>query len=921
MPETSPVNLKSQQGAPAYVASETIGGGERVGLEPTPIPRGIESNLGTDVAQVGEAVSNFADKLLTAKTAANATTALSSYLLKLNAAKEAQLKNPDWQNAPAAFNDAARTASSEALIGPDGQPYHFDEQTSATLRAHFQSATIAAGNEVNNKALSNGADKWLADYQTQAQFNQNAASTAGSDIARNTAITRNNALILTGVNAGWISQAKAVDLQRNFQTGLDHAQVMGDSRANPAATIAKLADPANYPTLTAPQRETYRENARDKIDTDATERARGLVAGRPYVASLTAGQFVDSGHVDQLFDNGVVPAESKGQNAPPNAKGAFGPAQITPGFARDYAGKLPAEDQAALGDITKLSDQELTDKLMALPKVSTDIGRLGFRDLANKYGGNPVLAMAAYNAGPKNADRWQADAQAKFGANPTPAQILSVIDFPETQKYVAGIYKSANAPTDAFGVSPAGRYHLGITLGTELQEQQARDGHVINQLASVSAATDPVPKLVDAGMDVGADRIAAYRNAQLTAAQNGDPEAARRLHELDLALQVKPQVDRLYRLPFGTMNGAVDAAEAQARLPGADVSADQVHTLEVLKKTRDEINRARTQDPTSLLVRAGLSANVPLDTAADPNDQNFRAALTMRGGQATMAQKLYGGTAVALTPAEQTTLKERYAAAPPQDQFKMLKTLADTLPTTSYNDTVKTILGDVPGAEIIGRFAADRPDLAQQMLNGASLMKSKDAAATLKDIRPVIGGFLKGQLYPTPDQQNAVVEASLYLDASRRNDRGALYDTNDTTGVQKAIEDVAGALTSRNGVQVAAPIGMRAGQFNAMLDGLNEKQIALSGGAFDRNGNVVTPDMISRNAVLKQTVPGSPRYWVGVPDASARDGFQPHYTGGELPQPLIFDMREIAANAGPRVTEGDTLGQREAKTRAAFADQ
>jgi len=902
--------------APAYIAQENVGGAPGVNLEPVAIPQ-FQDTVGPAEQQLGEAGTEFADKLQHATIAANATNALSTYLTSLDTEKMARIKDPDWQNAPKAFGENVATLQNDAL-----GKYNFDPRTAALLRLHMTHATIAAGDEVQKAALARGANDWESDYQNQAQYNQNAASTAGSPIARQTAIDRNDALIQTGVNAGWISSARAADLQRNFQTGLDHAQTLRLISSDPKAAIGILSNPDNMPTLTPVQRESYIEHAQEKVDADATERARGTVAGKPYVASLAAGQFVDSAHVGALFDNGVVPQESNGTNQPPNAKGAFGPAQITPAFARDYAGRLPADEQAALGDITKLSDKELTDKLMTLPKVSTDIGRLGFQVLAARYNGNPVLAMAAYNAGTKPADQWQAKAQEQFGPNPTPAQIMSVIDYPETQKYVASIYDKAHAPLDAFGVSAAGRFHMGTVLGTELQEQQTRDQHVVNQIASVQGASDPVPKLLDDGLDVGADRISAYRSAQLQAAQGGDVEAARRLHELDLAIAVKPQVDRLYRLPFPVMSGAVDAAEEQARQPGANITADQMHALDVMQKTRDAINTARMNDPTSLIVRAGLAKGVSVDTSLDANDPNFRNALVQRGGQALMAQKLYGGSALALTPQETQSLKERYNAGVPDEQFKILKSLADTLPGQSYQDTVRAVTGSSPSAEIIGRFAKDRPDLAQQMLQGAALMKDKGTADSQKDTRPLIADQLKTQLYPTPDQQNAVVEAALYLDTARRNARGALYDTNDTSGLSQAIEDVAGALTSRNGVQVAAPPGMRAGQFNAVLDGIKQHDIDAAGGAFDRSGNAVAPADLSRNAVLKQTAPGSSRYWVGVPNASTRDGFQPYFTGGELPQPLIFDMRQLAAAAGKnRVTDGDTAAQRLAKTAAAFAGQ
>src|SRR5262249_9085776 len=154
---------------------------------------------------------------------------------------------------------------------------------------------------------------------------------------------------------------------------------------------------------------------------------------------------------------------------------------------------------------------------------------------------------------------------------------------------------------------------------------------------SVQASSDPLPKLIGDGVDVSADRIAAYRSTQQQAAAGGDLEAARNLHDLDLAIAVKPQTDRLYRLPFPAVDAMVNAADAQSRELGADVSADQQKTLAVLKATRDKIASARNEDPTSLLVRAGLAKQVPLDTEAAPSDPNFRAALTMRGGQAVQA--------------------------------------------------------------------------------------------------------------------------------------------------------------------------------------------------------------------------------------------------------------------------------------------
>jgi hypothetical protein len=470
---------------PEFQATQNVGGAPELGVRAVPI-MDVPSpgKLGAATAALGAAGTEFAAKFAVAKQAAAATNALAAGLVKLDAEKTERINDTDWQNAPDKWKENSAKVVEDALGS-----YNFDPATKATLNLHLQHAVIHAGDQVGKAALVRGGDAWLGDYTTISQQNQNDASVAPTPAARQNAIDRNDAMIATGQNAGWIGPGKAAELKHNFSQGLDHADAMRAVSADPRAADAKLADPNNFPTLSVTQREMYREQAREKIDRDAIEHAKGIVSGEPYKASLVAGQFVDSAHVGALFEKGVVPAESNGKNAPPNAKGAFGPAQITPGFARDYLPRLSPEAQAVIGDVSKMSDKELTDKLMEHPEISTAIGKAGFRALAEKYNGNTVLTLAAYNAGPVAADRWKASAEKQFGPNPTPEQIASVIDFKETRDYVGKIY--GNAPLNAFGVSPAGRYNLGTALGTELQTQATRDQHILNQIASVTASSDP----------------------------------------------------------------------------------------------------------------------------------------------------------------------------------------------------------------------------------------------------------------------------------------------------------------------------------------------------------------------------------------------------------------------------------------------
>lgn len=908
--------------APIYVSGEAAPAMPRVGLEPTGIPQ-LSNNTGSLVAGAGEAVEGFSNAMFQAKQTTNHILANAEYLNGVDALRE-KYANPNAPYDP----DAAQKFQGEAksLQGEVLEKYPLIGKAQALTQLYMDRYTISANRHVETDAHAKGFTVTDDGVTSQSLQNQNAALTATTPADRQDAIDRQHQLIVNAHEAGWYSDSQATAKLQQFQSGLDHGEVLRDIAADPRGAVVRLADTSNFPSLTPAQRETYQEHAREAADKQGTEAARGTVVGAPYAASLIAGQFVDGQHVDQLFDKQIIAQESGGKNLPPNAKGAFGPAQITPGFARDYFSKLSPDVQAQLGDIKGLSDQELTAKLAGLPAVSTEIGKLGFQALAQKYN-SPVLAMAAYNAGPANADRWQAAAQKQFGPNPTPAQIASVIDFPETQKYVSDVYGRTGARMDAYGVSPAGRWALGSALGSELTRDQSRQQTILREIASVQASSDPIPKLIGDGVDVSSDRIAAFRTAQQQAAAGGDVEASKRLQDLDFALQVKPQVDRLYRTPFPIVNAMVDHAQADVQTKLSDaavgpegpqlpptISSNDVKTLDVLKKTRDAIDKARNEDPTSLVVRAGISRYVPLDTAADPNDPNFREALTARAGQATIAKSLYQGKAIAVTPDEAQSLHDRYQQAGANDQFALLKTMAETLPADVYKDTVSKIVGDAPGAQLVGDFARTRPDLAREMLTGAQILKKeKDTGDKTASVAQVLADKLGGQVYPSVDQQQALVQGALAVDAARRAQSGSLY-AGDASGLGKAIDDIAGTAIRRAGVKVPLPPTMNPGVASDMIDNFGERELRLSGGAYDSNGRPIAAQDIAQARWRPLEVGGS-RYVIDMPSAG---GFRPvmNYEGGSL----VVNLATLGG-APLRDVGGLTPAQREFNARRGFPSE
>jgi soluble lytic murein transglycosylase len=127
-------------------------------------------------------------------------------------------------------------------------------------------------------------------------------------------------------------------------------------------------------------------------------------------------------HLDPALVAGVIYAETK--FAPrDSAAGAMGPMQLMPQTAEFLARRSGA---------TTFTVADLNT-----PRVNIAYGSYYLRYLLNKYHGNVTLALAAYNGGESNVDRWLADARAAGHAF-----TVADISFPETRAYVARVLQA-----------------------------------------------------------------------------------------------------------------------------------------------------------------------------------------------------------------------------------------------------------------------------------------------------------------------------------------------------------------------------------------------------------------------------------------------------------------------------------------------
>jgi soluble lytic murein transglycosylase len=121
-------------------------------------------------------------------------------------------------------------------------------------------------------------------------------------------------------------------------------------------------------------------------------------------------------HLDPSLIAGVIYAESKFSDSTSPA-GALGLMQLLPSTAHFIADRS--------------GGSAFTTEDLSTPAINIAYGSWYLRYLLDRYDGDEVLALAAYNGGMGNVDRWVAEARAR-------GERLDVADipFPETRAYV-----------------------------------------------------------------------------------------------------------------------------------------------------------------------------------------------------------------------------------------------------------------------------------------------------------------------------------------------------------------------------------------------------------------------------------------------------------------------------------------------------
>ncbi len=234
--------------------------------------------------------------------------------------------------------------------------------------------------------------------------------------------------------------------------------------------------------------------ARDRIAAstavqEAATVAGGQVLGQQAIAfakqktGVGADLLVQQKASDGLFS--VLVAQESGGNASAiSSAGAVGMAQVIPDTARWIAGQLGE------GDVAAMNDEEITSWLQT-PENGSRYGRWCLDAMLERFDGDVILALAAYNGGPENVEKWlEKHGDPRMGEIPS-LEWADRILFQETRTYVAAVLSRASRPAQSTG--GADWYAVAIEQASQIEDPEMR-AIAVRQIEAARKGKDTAAK-------------------------------------------------------------------------------------------------------------------------------------------------------------------------------------------------------------------------------------------------------------------------------------------------------------------------------------------------------------------------------------------------------------------------------------------
>ena len=134
-------------------------------------------------------------------------------------------------------------------------------------------------------------------------------------------------------------------------------------------------------------------------------------------------KYSEENNIDPLLTFAIIKAESNFNRNIKSSSGAIGLMQLMESTATEEA--------------TEVGEEIIVTESLYNPEINIKIGTKYFAKLMKKYNNNYLLAVAAYNAGRGNVDKWIQDGTIKEDGSD-----IENIPFKETNNYVRKIVRN-----------------------------------------------------------------------------------------------------------------------------------------------------------------------------------------------------------------------------------------------------------------------------------------------------------------------------------------------------------------------------------------------------------------------------------------------------------------------------------------------
>lgn len=541
---------------------------------------------------------------------------------------------------------------------------------------------------------------------------------------------------------------------------------------------------------------------------------------------LATAAFYQESRLSQ-FDASGQPLTSK--------KGAVGIAQVMKdtGPEAAQAAGLPWDEERWRND----------------PAYNLALGKAYLNKQLKAFGGNNVLALAAYNAGPGKVNEWIS----KYGDPRTGAitneDFIRSIPFQETQSYVTKIMDSVpSVPKTATmaAITDTPYFHQ---LSPQAQSS------ALSGMAEVLNKQRQASRVVLDG--VVNDASAALRNGQQPQVM---PSRNQLISTYGLVqggqLYTQLQNDEAFGNNVKLVKNIPPAQQQQlleqAKPETGPNYAERLKNYEQLQSAISAVNSARNADPVAFGIKEGAVGQI------DFTDLNsLQSSMQARAVQAGRISQQYGTPPTLLTKAEAKQFSTMLSQSAPGDALTLLQAVGRSLPPQGVsmfqaqlgenNPTYGALAGilaapdnlntrSVVGSHVDNPLTVDKYIASERILQGyralspsAQDKKSGVTPITIPSDQKMQESFndLAGGAFPMSSQERQRVYGlfkSAYAGELLNNpdldsgDRADAAKSVDDKIAEKAILYATGGVLKYRGTDVVAPYGMGEDDFKSKMD-------------------------------------------------------------------------------------------------------